>query len=1108
MVGVIHANSNQYQNNILMKRILYAMLIVTLATGVSAQKRKKASTASTSNSALDKVDVSGMKFRSIGPALTSGRISDIAVNPKNTKEYYVATSSGGVWKTVNSGNTYQPLFDAQGSYSIGCVTIDPNNSNVIWVGSGENNNQRSVAYGDGVYKSNDGGRSWKNLGLKDSEHIGNIVVDPRDSRIVYVSAIGPLWSAGGDRGLYKTTDGGKTWNRILNIDEHTGVNEVVMDPRNPDVLYAAAFQRRRHVFTYLGGGPESGIYKSEDAGKTWEKANAGLPKVDLGRIGLAISPANPENIYAIVEAAVGKGGVFISTNRGASWERRGKYSTSGNYYQEIIADPVNPDKLYAMDTWMKVSIDGGRTFKNVGEDYKHVDNHTLWIDPLDTDHLLSGNDGGIYESWDAGKNWSFKPNLPVTQFYKVAVDNAKPFYNIYGGTQDNFSLGGPSRTTSNNGPNNFDWFITHGGDGFESQVAPDNPDIVYAQSQYGVLMRYDKRSGEEKGIQPKPRKGEDAYRWNWDAPLSISAHKNERLYFAANKLFKSDDRGDSWEVISDDLSRNMDRNKLPIMGRIWSVDAVAKNRSTSPYGTIVAFSESRFNENLLYVGTDDGLIQITEDGGKNWRRVENFPGVPNRTYVNALFASKHNENVVYACFNHHKYGDFKPYVYKSSDKGRTWTSLTNNLPKRGSSYAIEEDHIDPSLLFVGTEFGVFFTDNGGKAWKQLKAGVPTIAVRDIAIQEEQNDLVLGTFGRGFFVLDDYSALRNISNAVSQEANLFAVRDALMFENSYPLGLPGKAFMGDAFYIGENLGSEAIFTWYLKDEIKSKADVRKAAEKSSTNDNYPSYDALKSEKQEDKPTLVFTVRNSGGDIVRKLFAGTKPGVQRIKWDLRYDSREPVNLTPAPFYNPFAEMFNSGSLVSPGTYSVSLSKIVDGTETDLGSSVSFEVKALNNTVLPAQDRNALVAFQEKVSQLSGRVSGVSNAINQLKGEMRLIRAAINNTPSSQVELLQSYRELSDELAAIEIGLNGDPVAAALDMGRPPSVGARVGSLVYEQLHSTATPTKTHMMSYDIAKEEFDPLYARVKDLLENKLTALKKQLKDSGAPYTPGNLPYLD
>lgn len=1090
---------------------IHVTLLLLLISFNSFTQKKKNNTSSTTKSALEKTDLSGLKFRSVGPALTSGRIADIAVNPNNFNEYYVATAAGGVWKTTNSGNTFTPLFDAQGSYSTGCVKISPHNSNEIWVGSGENNNQRSVSYGDGVYKSLDGGKSWKNVGLKNSEHIGSIIFDPNDNKTIYVAAIGPLWNKGGDRGVYKTTDGGESWERVLYVDEHTGVNEVVMDPTDPNVLYASAFQRRRHVFTYLGGGPGSGIYKSEDAGKTWNKANKGLPKVDLGRIGLTISPANPDYIYAIVEAALGKGGFYISTNKGASWEKRSKYVTSGNYYQEIIADPINPDKIYAMDTWQKVSVDGGRTFKNIGEDYKHIDNHTLWVNPTNTQHMLSGNDGGVYETWDAGKNWAFKTNLPVTQFYKVAVDNAEPFYNIYGGTQDNFSLGGPSRTTSGNGPNNFDWFITHGGDGFESQVDPGNPDIVYAQSQYGFLVRYDKKSGEEKGIKPMPRKDENSYRWNWDAPLQVSNHKNERIYFAANKLFKSDNRGDSWEVISDDLTRSLDRNKLPVMDRIWGVDAVVKNLSTSPYGTIVAFSESPLDENLLYVGTDDGLIQITEDGGKNWTKISNISGVPERTYVNMVFASKHDKNVVYACFNNHKNGDFKPYIYRSADKGRTWSNISSNLPKRGSTYAVEEDFIDTNLLFVGTEFGAFFSDNRGKEWKQLKAGLPTVAVRDLTIQQQHNDLVLATFGRGFYVLDDYSSLRGISSSIAQEAALFSIRDAIQFENSMPLGLPGKAFMGDDFYIGENLGSEVIFTWYLKNEIKSASEKRKEAEKKvkkkNGNNNYPTYEALKNEGLEQKPTLLFTVKDSNGNIVKKLTGDTKKGLKRLKWDLRYDSKRPINLKKPAFYNPFGGN-DAGTLVAPGNYTVSLSKLVNGQEAQIADPVSFKIKALNNTVLPTSDRNALVAFQTKVNALSGRVSSTQNTLRELKSELKHIRVAIDKTPKSQSELLNDYSDIQRGITEIENKLSGDPIATKLDLGRPPSVSNRIGLITYEQFNSTSKPSKTHLDAYQIAKEEFEPLYVQVKALINTKLSALRKKLKDSGAPYTPGNLNFID
>lgn len=1093
-------------------RTLFLFFLCLFLIPISSEaqnKKKKGDKEEEPKTMLDTTLISGLKFRSIGPALTSGRISDFAMHPDNPKTYYVATSSGGVWKTTNAGITYTPIFDSQGSYSIGCVTLDPDNLNVVWIGTGENNNQRSVAYGDGIYKSEDGGRSWKNMGLKESEHIGKIIVHPDNSNIVYVAAIGPLWKEGGDRGVYKTIDGGKNWEAVLTIDEHTGVNDIVMDPRNPEVLYAAAHQRRRHVFTYIGGGPGSGMYKTTDGGKNWEKINKGLPSVDLGRIGLAIAPSDPEIIYAIVEAAQGKGGFYVTTNRGASWEKRSGYTSSGNYYQEIVVDPHDPDVIYGMDTWMQISTDGGRSFQPVGEDSKHVDNHCLWINPDDTEHLLAGCDGGIYETWDRGKTWEFKANLPVTQFYKVTVDNDEPFYNIYGGTQDNFSLGGPSRTVSGNGIANSDWFITHGGDGFESQVDPDNPNIVYAQSQYGVLVRYDKQSGEELGIQPQPRKGENAYRWNWDAPLVISKHVPSRIYFAANKVFRSDDRGNSWEVISDDLTRQINRNELPVMGRIHGIDAVMKNASTSPYGTIVALDESPLNPELIYVGTDDGLIQITEDGGSSWTEIGEFPGVPGRTYVNMVLASQHDENVVYACFNHHKYGDFKPYVYKSVDKGRSWTAITGTLPERGSSYSIAEDHVDSKLLFVGTEFGVFFSNEGGNQWKQLKAGVPTIAVRDLAIQKRENDLVLGTFGRGFYVLDDYLPLRNLNEeTLSQEGLLFGIRDAWLFEAGYPLGLPGKSFQGDDYYMGDNLGSEAIISWYLKDDIKTLQDERQAREKKARKDGednpYPTYEELKAEREQDAPQLLFVIENTDQQIVRKLTASPKKGLHRMHWDLRFSSVDPINLNKSSFYNPFAGK-EEGTLVEPGKYLVTMYKVVDGETTQLGEAVAFELKALNNTTLPARNREELVAFQRKVLNLSRALQGAQRTLGEVSNQLRHIEEAIKRTEVDQKSLMAEMRAIEKEVREIRYELNGDPVASTLDIDQPPSVSNRVGFMVYEAFHSTSTPTKTHQDSYRIADEEFRPLLARLKKVVNEDLKALQMKLEKAGAPYTPYSLP---
>ncbi|MFN4879265.1 MAG: WD40/YVTN/BNR-like repeat-containing protein, partial [Flavobacteriia bacterium] len=676
------------------------------ATVAFAQKK---STTPIEKPPYDAGTVGALSFRMVGPALTSGRVIDIAVHPTNKDTWYVAAAAGGVWYTQNHGITFEPIFDQYGSYSIGCLAIAPSNPNTIWVGSGENNNQRSVSYGDGIYKSLDGGKSFTNMGLKNTEHIGKIIVHPTNENIIWVAAYGPLWSSGGERGVYKSTDGGSTWTRTLLVSEHTGISEIAIDPNNPDVLYAAAHQRRRHEYTYIGGGPESGLYKSTDGGVTWKEINNGLPKGDMGRVGLAVSPADANVVYAIVEARYDKGGVYRSNNRGENWTKQGSFSTSGNYYQEIFCDPKDVNKVFAMDTYMHHSTDGGKNFVPTGERNKHVDNHCIWIDPSNTNHWLVGCDGGLYETYTHAKEWNFYGNLPIIQFYKVATDNASPFYNIYGGTQDNNSMGGPAATNNVAGILNSDWFITNGGDGFESATDWSNPNITYAQAQYGWLVRYDRASGEKVPIQPMPAVGEPGYRWNWDAPLIVSKHDASTLYFAANKLFKTTNKGDDWQTISPDLTQQIDRNEIEVMGQVWTIDAVMKNASTTVYGNIVALDESPKKKGLLYVGTDDGLVQVSENDGQTWTKYQTFPGVPLNTRVNMLTASVHQENVVYACFNAQRQGDFKPYLLKSLDKGKTWVSIAGNLPARGTVYCLKQDPVVENLLFVGTEFGAYFS---------------------------------------------------------------------------------------------------------------------------------------------------------------------------------------------------------------------------------------------------------------------------------------------------------------------------------------------------------------------------------------------------------------
>lgn len=1059
---------------------------------------------------LNAETLQGLALRSIGPALASGRISDFAVDPQNRQRYFVAASSGGVWKTVNAGTTWKPVFDGEGAFSIGAIALDPKNPSVVWVGTGENNSQRSVGYGNGVYKSEDGGESWTKVGLEKSEHIGKILIDPRDSKVVWVAAQGPLWAPGGDRGLYKTTDGGRTWQAVLAISENTGASDIAFDPRNPDVVYAASYQRRRHVWTLINGGPESAIHKTTDGGATWTKLKTGLPKEDMGRIGIAVAPSRPDWVYAVIETADKGRGFYRSTDRGATWEKRSDYAPGGpQYYNEITVDPLDPERVYSIDVYFKVTDDGGKTFRNLGESSKHVDNHAIWIDPRDTDYYLVGCDGGIYESFDRGQTWNYKSNLPVTQFYRVAVDDARPFYNIYGGTQDNFTLGGPSRTRTLHGITNQDWFVTWGGDGFEPAVEPQNPDIVYSQAQYGVLGRFDRRSGEALGIQPQAAPGEPPLRFNWDSPLLVSPHAPTRLYFAAQKVFRSDDRGATWKAASGDLTRQIDRNQLPVMGKVWGPDAVAKNASTSLYGNIVSLAESPLQEGLLYAGTDDGLIQVSEDGGQSWTRRESFPGVPDRAYVRRIEASQHDAKVVYAVFDDHKMGDFEPYLLRSADRGRSWTSIASDLPERGSVYSLAEDHVDPDLLFCGTEFGLYFTGDGGRKWVRLKGGLPTIQVRDLAIQRRENDLVLGTFGRGIYILDDYTPLRGLQDDTlrQSEALLFPVETALLYIPSTPLGLKGRSFQGDNFYTADNPPFGAVFTYYLKEELKTRKKARqeeeKAAEKKGQPIRYPTPDELRAEAEEEPPAILLTVKDASGHVVRQISAATKAGFQRVAWDLRLPPVEPVSLEEKE-RDQFS-LPSMGPLAVPGRYTVSLAKRVEGKLAPLGTEQSFEAAAIGTTALPEADRAELLVFQSQVADLQRTVLGAVEAAKEAQARIDHLKKALLETPAADPRWGDELRAQEARLLDLRRALEGDRALARRNEPVPPSIVDRVNGIVESQWLSTSAPTTTNREQYDIAAGAFRPLLDQLRALCETDLRGLEERLDRAGAPWTPGRVP---
>lgn len=1054
--------------------------------------------------------VSALPVRAIGPTLMGGRIADVEVHPTDRSTWYVAAGSGGVWKTTDAGITFTPLFESQPSYSIGEITLDPTNPDIVWVGTGENVSGRHVGWGDGVYLSRDAGRTWQRMGLPASEHIGRILVDPRDGDVVLVAAEGPLWAPGGERGVYRTADGGATWTRVLAVDEHTGATDLEFDPADPDVVYAATYQRRRHVWGFLAGGPGSGLHKSTDGGRTWRKLTTGLPAGDLGKIGLAVTPADPARVYATIEAQPGTRGFYASHDRGESWEKRNAYVSGGtgpHYYQEIEASPTDPDLVYQMDVFLHVTRDGGRTFATLetGHD-KHSDNHALWIDPANGRHLIVGTDGGLYESFDQGTRWRHFPNLPLAQFYKVAVNDRVPFYDVLVGAQDLGTLHGPSRTLHAEGVRNQDWYVPLGADGYGVAFDPRDPDLMYLMFQEGMLSRKDRRNEESVSIRPLPARGDAPERWNWDSPLLVSPHDGNRLYFGSQRLWRSDDRGDSWTPVSGDLTLAQPRYAQRYFGRVWSVDALHDNMAMSKYATTTAITESPRQAGVLAVGTDDGLVQVTSDGGRTWTRAATPPGLPALSFINDVEASLHDARTLFVVADNHKAGDFTPYVFLSRDLGRSWRSIAGTLPKGTIAWAIQQDHVDPRLLFLGTESGIYWSPDEGASWHALTGGVPTIPFRDLKIQRRDHDLVGASFGRGVYVLDDYRPLREVARlGGSAPSTLFPVRNAWWYVPHAVGQAKGRPELGTDDYGRPNPPDGALLTYYLADGLRTSKEARTAEEQALREKGQdvplPDLARLRAEAVETGPTLVVAIADASGRRVRLISGPTTAGVHRVSWDLRAAGPDPIDLAPPAFQPPWADGVK-GPLVAPGRYTATLLVLSSTGARQIGTPQSFEVTPVPN--LPAGiDLTAVARFQGQVADRQREVGAATARVREAREQLRYLEAALVATPRADPGLATRVDAARQALADVARRLSGDPVRQRLNEVDEPSIAERVG----EAAGTWATrqpPTTTQRAALETATRDLADA-VRALAAVDDTLTQLQRDLAAAGAPYIPGQRP---
>ncbi len=1048
--------------------------------------------------ALDGELLAGLAARNIGPAAVGGRISAVDAVAADPNRIVVGVGTGGVWISDNGGLTWEPVFDEQPVASIGALAINQANPDIIWVGTGESNVRNSTSIGGGVYKTMDGGKTWNYMGLRASERIDRIALHPDNPDVAYVAAMGTLWGPNQERGVYKTTDGGASWRRILYVDDKTGATDIKMDPSNPNKLYAGMWQFRRWPYQFVSGGPGSGIYVSSDAGATWERRTEedGLPKGELGRSVFAISKASPKRVYALVEAE--DSALVVSLDGGKTWSKvNEEYNVADRpfYYTELAVDPDNPDRVYNIATRVRVSIDGGKTFEYHAAidccapgNTIHIDNHAFWINPADSRHMIVGNDGGLAITRDRGDTWRFVRNLPLAQFYHVAVDDAHP-YNVYGGLQDNGSWRGPAEVWRGAGIRNLDWIEVGFGDGFDTQPFPDNARAGYAMSQGGNLTRWNLDTGEQRLIRPNPPAPDTDLRFNWNAGFAQDPFDADTIYYGSQFLHKSTDRGESWRVISGDLtSDNRDMQSFRESGGLTPDVTAAEN-----YTTIVAVAPSPLERGLIWVGSDDGRVHVTRNGGENWERVDNLSrSAPAGAWVPMITPSPHDASTAFVVFDDHRRSNMNTYVYRVTDYGRRWESLvTDDLS--GYALSVLQDPVDPDLLFLGTEFGLFVSNDAGDTWTKFTAGVPTVSVMDMAIQERERDLVLGTHGRSIYVIDDYAALRNLDAAAfGERLKLRTASDGQQYDSEMTRS---TRFTGNGEYRGDNEPYGVMLTFIASGDDLTHPDEDTDRDRRIRRREAAAGSGDGEEDEEQKPVKVtVTVSDGSGETIRRFRADVHQGLNRVTWDM---SRDGAREMPGDEERDYEDGLPKGPEVPPGDYRVALS-LPDGdgtTESALGVRVVADPRSPYGQADIEQNYRARldILAMEKTA-----VSAVERIVNA-RDDIVAIKARIARRDDADSAAMQALTERADDaveaLDDLEQRFRVPPETTGI-VYDDDKVSNRIGR-AREFVESTlAPPSPAARMFMQIAGESLDAALAAVNDFLGGELATFRADVTTAG------------